>query len=76
MTQAVLMITSNIIPCRTCAPLSISEIHSELEKNKRNKFDTKILRICSDSMMVTDDKPLPTNLDILNLVEDEHNLIH
>ena len=76
MTQAVLTITGNVVPRRTCAPLTISEIHSESEKNKRNKFDAEILRIYGDSMTVPADKPLPTDLDILDLVEDEDDPIH
>ena len=76
MTQAVLTITGHVVPRRTCSPLTISEIHSTSEKNKRDKFDAEILRIYGDSMTVPKNKPLPTDLDISDLVEDKDYPIH
>ena len=77
MTQAVLTITGHVVPRRTYSPLTISEVHSNSEKNKRDKFDAEILRIYGDSMTVPANTPLPTDLDISDLVDDdEDDLIH
>ena len=71
MTQAVLTITGKVVPRRTCAPLTISEINSPSEKDKRNKFDNAILKLFGDSMTVPDIKPKPIDTDIFDLLDDD-----
>ena len=76
MTQAVLVITGHVVPCPKCAPLTISEINSTSEKNKRDKFDAAILKLYGDSMTVPVDKPKPVDLELSDLVDNENAPIH
>ena len=70
MTQAVLNIKGQIIPRRTCAPLTTDEIHSPSEQAKRRKFDEEIARILGDSITLPP-KPPPIETDDLHLEPDE-----
>ena len=57
MTQAVLTIKGSVVPRRTCQPLTIAEINSPVEIEKRKKFDEAIFKIHGDSMSL----PSPTS---------------
>ena len=53
MTQAVLKSNGLVVPRRTCRPLTVSELHSPTEKQKRDLFDKLIREKLGDSITVT-----------------------
>ena len=72
MAQAVLTISGRVVPRRSIRPLTIAEINSESEKNKRRTFDDAILKKFGNSMTVPDkDNLIDLDLNDLTLEPDE-----
>ena len=69
MTHAVLTITGKVVPRFNCAPLTISEIHSPSEKNKRDNFDIAILKLHGDLMTVPESKPKAIDTNMPDLLD-------
>jgi hypothetical protein len=71
MTQAVLTITGNVVPRRTCVRLTPEELSSPSEQAKRNSFDEAIKVILGDSMFNADPPVPPSDLTMQDLLADD-----
>ena len=71
MAQSVLLQNGSVVPRRTLRPLTVSELHSETEKAKRQHFDDAISKLFGDSLSWPE-KPLPSESELKDfLVEDD-----
>jgi hypothetical protein len=70
MSQAVLTITGKVVPRHTCSRLSISELHSPSEIQKRNNFDKNITELLGDSVSLPAVPEKTLDLDIVDLIDD------
>ena len=73
MTQAVLTIKGTVIPRRSCTPLTVAEINSEVEIKKRDRFDEAILKLHGDSISIPESNThiIRDDPDLSLLIEDE-----